>query len=598
MVNKINFRLITAMALMALIVSGCGLNRMVKNYNQVKYEVEPQVLETHGGQIAVTVKGQFPPKYFHKKAAVDFTPVLNYEGGSMKLKTLTLKGEKSKATGTTINSKTGGSFTWSDVIKYEPALKASELKVNASASLKKKSVELGSFKLADGVIATSTRIYHDENLLVADRETAKKLNMDQSEYYEKETIISKKANIYFVVNRHDLNLRHELNKDPNAEKALKELRAFMDQEWKIRDITIDAWASPEGEESLNQGLSERRSVTTKKYVDDYFVKWRAEKAKATKTKLKDIAIPEVAMKTNALGEDWNGFLKSVEKSNIKDKNVILNVVRSQADVKQREQEIRNMTVIYKEIEDNILPPLRRAEITVNSFEPKRTDEEIAMLSTSKPEELSLKELIYAATLTQDLSTKQAIYEAAAKLYPEDWKAYANLGYVFLATGNLEKAGSYLDRANTLSPNNPIVLNNLGTLASRNGDDAGAKAFFKQAQGKGVNVDYNMGLLYIKDGDYKAALSSFSNTKCNYNLALVQVLSKDLANAATNLKCAPENAHTFYLMAVVGARTNDSGMLYDNLKKAVASDASYKAEAAKDREFIRFFEKGEFQAIVR
>jgi len=309
-------------------------------------------------------------------------------------------------------------------------------------------------------------------------------------------------------------------------------------------------------------------------------------------------MPEVNYVLNARGEDWDGFLGSVEKSGIKDKNVILNVVRSQKDLKQREQEIRNMTVIYKEIEDAILPPLRRAEITVSCYEPKRTDQEIAMLSTSAPDSLDLKELIYAATLTQDMGTKLAIYKAAARLYPSDWKPYANIGYVELANGNLDEAGNNLDKANTLSPNNPIVLNNLGALAAKKGDDAAAKSFYSQAKGKGVDVSYNSGILQIKDGNYSGALTSFGNKTCNYNVALAQVLSSKLTEAAKNLECAPQNAEVFYLLAVVSARQNNAAKVNEYLRKAIAADGAYKAQAAADREFLKYFSSADFQAVVK
>jgi len=591
-------RLFSAFALSALILSSCGLGKMVKNYNLVKYEVEPQVLQAHGGQVEVKVQGQFPEKYFHKKATVELTPYIEYEGGSKELKKMVLQGEKATGNGTVINSKTGGSFSWNDVFAYDPKYNASDLKVKATATLGKEPVTLGILKLGDGVIYTSTRIVHDEDLLAADRETASKLGMDLSEYYEKETVVTKSASIYYVVNRHDLNMRYELNKDEKAMTALDELKAFLDKEWKIKSVNINAWASPEGEESLNQGLSERRSETAKKYMEQYFQDWQRAKARKMKVRRNEVQIPEVAYGLNPRGEDWDGFMKSVESSGIKDKNVILNVVRSQKDLKQREQEIRNMTVIYKEIEDQILPPLRRAEITVSCFEPKRTDEQITALSASTPDSLSLKELIYAASLTDDLNTKMSIYDAAIKQYPSDWKGYANAGYVQLAIGNTREAGNYLDKANTLSPNNPIVLNNLGALAAAKGDDAAAKAFYSQAKGKGVDVSYNSGILLIKDGDYQAALSSFGSKGCNYNVALAQTLSNKLADAAKTLACAPENAEVFYLMAIVGARQNNATNVYENLKKAIAADGSYKAQAAADREFIKFFENAEFQAIVK
>lgn len=591
------FKLISALILSAFFLSSCGLGKMVKNYNLVEYEVEPEVLETHGGEIQVKVNGEFPEKYFHKKAVVTLTPYLEYEGGTKELKPMILKGEKAEGDGKVINSKTGGNFTWSDVIAYDPAYNASDFKVKATATLGKEPVTLGILKLADGVIYTSTRTVNDEDLLIADRETAKKLGMDVDEYYEKETIITEEANIYYVVNRHDLNFRFELNRDEKAKTALEELQAFLDKEWKIKEIRINAWASPEGEESFNEGLSERRSETAKKYMERYFSSWQREKAREMKVRRSEIEIPEVDYTLNARGEDWDGFMKSVQNSDIEDKNVILNVVRSQKNIAEREQEIRNMTVIYKEIEDDILPPLRRAEIAVSCFEPKRSKEEIAQLSTSAPDSLSLKELVYAATLTDDLNTKMDIYQSIVKLHPSDWKGYANLGWGYLEKGDLEAAGTNLDKANTLSPNNPIVLNNLGALAAKKGDDAAAKSFYSQAKGKGVDVSYNSGILQIHDGDYSAALSSFSDVDCNYNLALAQVLSDKLSEAAKSLECAPENAEVFYLMAVVGARQDNNSMVYDNLKKAIAADSKYKGQAAEDREFIKLFGTAEFDAIV-
>lgn len=591
-------KLFSALALSALILSSCGLGKMVKNYNLVKYEVEPEVLQTHGGEIQVKMTGEFPEKYFHKKAIVELTPYVEYEGGTKELKKIVLKGEKALGDGQVINKKAGGSFSWSETFAYDPAYNASDFKVKATAKLKKEPVTLGILKVGDGVIYTSTRAAHDEEMLAADRETAKKLGMDLSEYYELETIVTKSADIFFVVNRHDLNFRLELNKTDQAIKALEDLKMFLDKEWKIKSIAINAWASPEGEESLNQGLSQRRAESAQKYIENYFKSWQRAKARALKIKTRDITIPEVNYALSAKGEDWDGFMSSVEKSGIKDKNVILNVVRSQKDLSQREQEIRNMTVIYKEIEDDILPPLRRAEITVSCFEPKRTKEEIASLSTSSPDSLSLKELTYAATLTDDMSTKMEIFKSTVKLYPSDWKAYANLGWTQLAMNDLTNAGTNLDKANTLSPNNPIILNNLGALAAKKGDDAAAKSFYSQAKGKGVDVNYNSGILMINDGDYAAALNSFSNKSCNYNVALAQTLSNKLSEAAKNLECAPENAQVFYLLAIVGARQNNSSMLFENLKKAIAADKTYKAQAAEDREFIKFFDNSDFSAIVK
>ena len=69
------FKIVTAIMIGSAVLTGCGLKKMIKKYDTVKYEVTPNVLETHGGKISVTIKGNIPLKYFHKKATVEFAPV-------------------------------------------------------------------------------------------------------------------------------------------------------------------------------------------------------------------------------------------------------------------------------------------------------------------------------------------------------------------------------------------------------------------------------------------------------------------------------------------------------------------------------------------
>lgn len=600
--------------LVVLLLSGCGLSKMIKNYEEVGFEVTPKVLETKGGKIPVTIKGTIPEKYFHKKAAVWVAPELKYEGGVTVLKPVYLKGENVEGDGTTISKATGGSFTYNDVIDYDPKMNVSELTINPVAHIAKekidvnkkreevkllaKAVELGELKLADGVIYTSERIMHDEELYRADRKTAQYLGMDLSEYYEKETIITKSANIYFVINMANLNWKWRLNQQEEVKAKIKELEEFVAKGWEIKSVNINAWASPDGEERFNQGLSERRSKTAHRYMEDLYKKVLKELAKAQGVKVKDLNKPEVNYSLNAKGEDWDGFMKAVQNSNLKDKNAILNVVKSQPDIEKREQEIRNMTVIFEEIADVILPSLRRAEITVACFEPKKTDEEIAMLSTSDPSKLDNKEIIYAGTLTEDLNTQLKIYNSAVELYPDDWKGYNNVGYVNLMLGNVDEAAKTLEKAKTLAPNNPMVLNNLGAIASKNNDYETAESLFNSARQNGSKAAYNDGIIQIKKGEFNAALNSFSGKKCNYNVALAKIMTDNPSGAASDLECAEKNAQVYYLMAVIGARTNNDSMVYDNLKLAISQDETYRDEAKKDREFLDYFEKAEFKEAIK
>jgi len=579
--KRLNVQGIAILLLSVLIISGCGLKKMVKKYDTVKYETAPNPLETHGGKIKVTIKGTIPEKYFHSKAKVEFTPVLKYDGGTVQLKSVTLQGEKATGDGIVISKKNRSSFSYEDVIDYKPAMNSSELVVNAKAILKNKEVLLGEIKLADGVIYTSERIGRGETIELA------------AHGYEKETIISKTANIYFEQNLHNLNMNLANNKKAENIAALKELQDFTLNGWVIKNIDINAWASPEGEESFNKNLSDNRSKTAQKYMNDFFTRIRAQYRREKKSFQENIP-----MNLFAKGEDWAGFTKAVQNSSITDKNAILNVVNAHTDVTKREQEIRNMAVIYKEIEVGILPALRRAEITVFSFEPKKTDEQIALLSTENPTELDNKEILYAATLTEDLNQKYTIYKNATLVFTEDWKSYNNAGYIALKLNKLDEAATYLEKANTLSPNNGMVLNNLGVLAAWNKKYDKAEELYGKAKDKGTNFPYNMAPLNIKKGEYSAALGNMSGKKCDYNLGLAQMLSGDNNAALSTLECAEKNAQTYYLLAVVGARMNNSTVLYDNLKKAIKEDASLKNVAKEDREFIKFFSAAEFESILR
>ena len=333
-------------------------------------------------------------------------------------------------------------------------------------------------------------------------------------------------------------------------------------------------------------------------MEDLYKKVLKELAKAQGVKVKDLNKPEVNYALNAKGEDWDGFMKAIQQSDMADKNVILNVVKSQPDVAKREQEIRNMTVIYAEIADVVLPNLRRAEITVSCFEPKKTDEEIALLSTTEPSKLDNKELIYAGTLTEDLNTKLKIYNSAIELFPDDWKGYNNVGYVQLMLGNVDEAAKSLEKAKTLAPNNPMVLNNLGAIASKNGDYTTAASIYSSAQQNGSKATYNNGIIQITKGEFSAALNSFAGKKCNYNVALAKIMTDNLSGAASDLDCAEKNAQVYYLMAVIGARTNNDSMVYDNLKLSISQDAKYREEAKEDREFLSYFEKAEFKEAIK
>lgn len=574
---------------------GSSLKGMVKDFDLVTLQVIPEVLVERGDSVEVTIRGTFPPKYFAPNAVMNFTPIIKYDGGAVAMHPINFKGEKVTGDATLISYKNGGSFTYTGKVPYNPGMNVSELvvepliypfkgSIQPSAELVKEKEAFfvaDQRKLADGVIYTSKRIKDSFKGQLTNHK------------YEKETIITQTANIFFQVNLYNLNWNLPLNKLAENKEALKAVTADVEKGYVIKDVTIAGWASPEGEETFNQGLSENRSKTAESYMTKVF----RDKLKAKDTKVAYANVDDIAFVKSANGPDWNGFMNAVEASSIRDKNAILNVIRS-ADVAKREQEIRNMILIYPEIEDQILPPLRRSIISVNTFEPKHTDEEIASMSTSNPEALKLNELLYAATLTDDLKTQKMIYASAMQLHPKCFRAVANAANVEIQLGNLDEAKRLLNKANGMYDASAELHNNMGVVAAMEKDFVAAEASFKKSEQLGGDVSYNMGIVNIFKGDYAKAITKMRAANCDYNLGLAQMLNGDNTAAKSTLDCTEQNAAAFYLKAVIGARTSDKAMMSENLMKAIQADGKYKNEAKNDREFMKYFNDQDFMNIVQ
>ena len=575
------------------------LKKMKKNYGTVTFKADPDPLEAHGGKVAVKITGTFPVGYFSPKAAMYMEPYLVCEGVHIPMKPILLKGTDVGGEGIVI-SKDGGTFTYETVIDYNPNCKVTELYVepiifvpkgdlpkdlNKEAIQKnyKKTAMLDARKIADGTIITASRFVFNQTGSIVPHG------------YEKVTILTKDAKIFFEVNKFKLNWNVPLNKDAANKAKLDELVNFIALGYKIKDLNIDGWASPEGEETFNQGLSENRTKTAQAYLIDK-IKGMI-KAKDSKMTIKD-AEKDIVYNMVHHGPDWNGFISTLQNSDMKDKNTILNVINSAGTPAKKEQEIRNMIKIYPEIEAKYLPPLRRAEILVNCFQPKKTDEEIAQLSTTNPRGLDEKELLYAGSMQKDKKVKLDIYKSAINIFPDSYKGYANAGAIEVETNDLKAAKAHLEKAISLNPNCGEANNNLGIVYALEGNYAKATELFTKAGQLGTDASYNLGVISIQKGEYSKALSLFGNKTCDYNVALAYIASKNYPPADKQLNCAPEDAATDYLKAILGSRTANTTMLYDNLGKAIKLNPAYKEEAKIDREFIKYFADPKFMDLVK
>ena len=553
MIKKLYLPLV---ALLVLAFSSCSkMGELSPDY----FTTNPEVLEAIGGKVPVTITGKFPEKYFKKNATVEVTPVLRWEGGEAKGQPATFQGEKVQGNDQTISYKTGGTYTMKASFDYVPEMAKSELYLDFKIKKGKKEYTIPSVKIADGVIATS------------ELPTVNSANAAYApDAFQRIIKQAKEAQIMFLIQQ--ANLRASELKSDSLKAFHKQVVAVAGdtKNYKLNNIEISAFASPDGGVELNTTLAENRQNNTEKYMNQQLKKGKIE--------------TEVDAKYTA--QDWDGFQELVSKSNIQDKDLILRVLSMYSDPEQRETEIKNISSVYKTLADEILPQLRRARLTANYDVIGRSDEEINAAFDTDAKVLSNDELLYAATLTNDNARKEAIYKKTVELYPNDFRAYNNLGMMAYANGDLATAENYFKQAASKNANAAEVNTNLGLIELTKGNVANAETYLSKSTGANT-ANEALGNLYIKQGQYDRAVQAFGDTKTN-SAALAQILAKDYNKAKSTLSAVKNpDAYTNYLMAVVGARTNNADLVKSSMDKVKQQDAALAAKAQNDREFAKY-----------
>ena len=554
-----NKKFLLSFFVMAAILTLSSCSNKLKPLAEEYIKAEPQPLEAIGGKVPVTINATFPAKWFNKKAVVTVTPVLRYAGGEAWGTSYTYQGEKVKGNNQVIAQKEGGNVTMKSSFTYKPEMKKSELYLTFDAKIKNKTVKLPDVKIGEGVIATS-------ELPTAASSNASYAN----DAFQRIIKDAQTANIMFLIQQ--ANLRNsELNSDDMKEfhKKVAEINADT-KNYKLNNIEISAYASPDGGVELNTGLAENRENNTEKYMQRQLKKGKID----------------ANLDAKYTAQDWEGFQELVSKSNLQDKDLILRVLSMYQDPEQRETEIKNISSVYKTLADEILPQLRRARLTANYDIIGRSDDEINEAFNTDAKVLSVEELLYAATLTNDNARKEAIFTKTTQLYPNDFRAYNNLGELAFAAGDAAKAESYFKQAASKNANAPEVNANLGLCELVKGNVAAAESYLGKATGANA-ANEALGNLYIKQGQYDRAVNAFGDAKTN-SAAQAQILAKDYNKAKATLSAIKNpDAMTDYLMAIVGARTNNASLVSSSIKSAIAKDASMAQRAANDREFAKF-----------
>ncbi|WP_314028673.1 hypothetical protein [Porphyromonas catoniae] len=564
MIKNVITTAVLSVAVLA-ITSSCSSKLRPLTADQVK--AEPQPLEVVGGKVPVTVHLTFPAKWFPKDATLTVVPIIRYQGGEKWGTGTTFQGEKVYGNDRIVHYANGSNATVQFSIPYIPAMAKSELYLNLKGKQGSRTIQLPDLKVADGVIATEA--------LATVAGVAPVIAPDGFQRIVKEAY---DANIMFQIQQSNVR-SSELTKDEVQEwqYTVQNAKETPNQEVSVE---VQAYASPDGGRELNEKLSASREKNTT----------TALKGRFRKEKMQDVAID-----AHYTAQDWEGFKQLVEQSNFQDKDLVLRVLSMYPDPEQREREIKNISSVFSKLAEEVLPKLRRSRLIANVKIIGRSDDEIKKTLEKYPSALTVEELLYAATLTDDLQQQESIYKLTAQKYAKDYRAYNNIGTLYLQRENYVTAKRWFEQALKQKDNAESKVN-LGLIALKDGDVAKATSLI--AEGSSLpGVGQVLGYLYLSQGEYAKAQTAYGDYASN-NAAVAQILNRDYSKALSTLSAiAKPNATTEYLRAIIGARTNDSSAAIAALRRAIELDPTLTTRIANDLEFVGLRGQRDFGALI-
>ena len=555
----------------ALAFSSCNcFKKMAQNRDDIKLTVTPEILTLNNGIVAADINVTFPEEYFNKKAVIKVTPVIVFEGGEVAGTTKYYQGSKVDENYAVVDKTTGGNFSQHVEFAYDPRMDQCELQLRAEIKCPKgKCKEFTLVNLNNGAIPTK----EEAAVLAGNDEAAKAalakefgltvaygLNTLQKDLkygdlmeqmnndYKKVTTVVDKTDLLYAINSSVVTKKNEKNANLDAFKA--NVDKNLDNDRATQNIAVKGYASPDGPVKFNDKLSKARSESSQKVV-----------AKL----LKDAGLEIDAA---AYGEDWDGFKELVEKSNIQDKNLILQVLSLYNSPAEREAEIKNMSSVFEELKKEILPELRRSQIVNSTDLQGLTDAEI-MEAYRNGGELTAEHYLYAAQeLTEDPAEQVEILTAASKKY-NDARIWNNLGVAQTEVGDKAAALESFEKAAKLDSSKELNKNLLlANLA--NGNTAEAKKYAAAADAE------SKAAMAAAEGDYKTAAKGLTG----YNEAIALVQSNDLAGAKKAI-AKDNSAEADYLRAVIAVKEGDLKTAEAQLKSATSKNPELAAKAAKD-----------------
>ena len=270
----------------------------------------------------------------------------------------------------------------------------------------------------------------------------------------------------------------------------------------------------------------------------------------------------------------------------------------------------------------VYPDLRTAKTEVITVINKKPNNEILAIAqnivngSASSDALSHGELLFAASLTPDLSEKATIYQAAVK-WGGSWKAHNDFGSVHINLAKEEEEGSeaqmkLLEDADTqlnislTKEESEVDHINLASAAALKYDWETASEHLAKA--KELDYSYHKNVLHlsigtmtITTGDYEKALSILNMTDEDNGWAkgrrgVIQLMLGNISESRKEINSLIKlfkdkewdgNGFMNYILAICDARAGKASGVTSNLKTAFSISNEFRDQAVMDLEFKNY-----------
>lgn len=273
------------------------------------------------------------------------------------------------------------------------------------------------------------------------------------------------ARLQFQVNKSDLLKNFGDNARILAEADGIISRVKSDTLLTIRHIGVKGYASPEGNAASNMRLSRDRAQAFVNYL------YSSHGFNASSRMIT----------SEGLGEDWAGLREAVGSSWFGDREKVLAIIDGTADINRRKSQLRGISGgrTYRMMLENMYPPLRRNEYTIEYEIRGFTPLEAREVFRTRPQLLSLNEMFMVANLYErDSEEFRQVFDVAARLFPDSQVAQLNVAAMEIDNGSYDTAVRRL-----ADQDSPEALNNMGVAYWAKGEYEQALGMFRKAADK-------------------------------------------------------------------------------------------------------------------